>query len=327
MYRYRIVRKNELYHHGIDGMKWGVRNGPPYPLDQKTHNEVVRKGYVRDRDESRAKGVVKLSKRQGIAKAYNRIDRNWKEVINSSDLPEVINVADGLANGSLSHLKRLEENELTADDLASCNYGYGKPGTTSNCAKCSATLEMRFRGYDVSAGRCFMGTNNGYSSYWFDGATDYKEKGFDNYANRVDKVFGNNGRGCLDFRYPDNKGGHSMYAMYDKDRVFHILDGQNNREFSVQGSSRSDSVKRTLEQVRDYYGFDLDNSWNKVTRWDTASPNYSHMSEDSVLRVDYTNENMNQMQRRSDGKFGIPVNFTDGSKGFTNIQIDPIKYR
>lgn len=22
----------ELYHHGIKGMKWGVKNGPPYPL-------------------------------------------------------------------------------------------------------------------------------------------------------------------------------------------------------------------------------------------------------------------------------------------------------
>jgi hypothetical protein len=23
----------ELYHHGIKGQKWGVKNGPPYPLD------------------------------------------------------------------------------------------------------------------------------------------------------------------------------------------------------------------------------------------------------------------------------------------------------
>lgn len=25
---------NELYHHGIKGQKWGVKNGPPYPLDR-----------------------------------------------------------------------------------------------------------------------------------------------------------------------------------------------------------------------------------------------------------------------------------------------------
>lgn len=27
-------RHNYLVHHGIDGQKWGVRNGPPYPLSK-----------------------------------------------------------------------------------------------------------------------------------------------------------------------------------------------------------------------------------------------------------------------------------------------------
>jgi len=28
----RPLRPDELFHHGIDGQKWGVQNGPPYPL-------------------------------------------------------------------------------------------------------------------------------------------------------------------------------------------------------------------------------------------------------------------------------------------------------
>ena len=28
---------NELYHHGVKGQSWGVRNGPPYPLTQIRH--------------------------------------------------------------------------------------------------------------------------------------------------------------------------------------------------------------------------------------------------------------------------------------------------
>ena len=28
-----IRHKNDLMHHGIDGQKWGVKHGPPYPLD------------------------------------------------------------------------------------------------------------------------------------------------------------------------------------------------------------------------------------------------------------------------------------------------------
>lgn len=49
---YSQFQGNELYHHGILGMHWGVKNGPPYPLSAevnkavKKHNEQVRS--VRD---------------------------------------------------------------------------------------------------------------------------------------------------------------------------------------------------------------------------------------------------------------------------------------
>ena len=31
-YSFEFENENELYHHGIKGQKWGIRNGPPYPL-------------------------------------------------------------------------------------------------------------------------------------------------------------------------------------------------------------------------------------------------------------------------------------------------------
>lgn len=34
------MRMRKLYHHGVKGQKWGVRNGPPYPIDHK----VLQKG-------------------------------------------------------------------------------------------------------------------------------------------------------------------------------------------------------------------------------------------------------------------------------------------
>lgn len=37
------MAKSVLYHHGITGMKWGTRNGPPYPLGSSAMTSVQRK--------------------------------------------------------------------------------------------------------------------------------------------------------------------------------------------------------------------------------------------------------------------------------------------
>lgn len=34
---------DELYHHGIMGQKWGVKNGPPYPLSESDHSAAEKK--------------------------------------------------------------------------------------------------------------------------------------------------------------------------------------------------------------------------------------------------------------------------------------------
>lgn len=38
-----VTYRDELYHHGILGQRWGKRNGPPYPLDAKSHSSSERK--------------------------------------------------------------------------------------------------------------------------------------------------------------------------------------------------------------------------------------------------------------------------------------------
>lgn len=39
----RIKMESFLAHHGISGQKWGIQNGPPYPLDYSDHTSAEKK--------------------------------------------------------------------------------------------------------------------------------------------------------------------------------------------------------------------------------------------------------------------------------------------
>ena len=53
---------NYLAHHGILGMSWGHRNGPPYPLDAKDHSAKEKKmGWIKS---LKAKGEAKKKAKQ-----------------------------------------------------------------------------------------------------------------------------------------------------------------------------------------------------------------------------------------------------------------------
>ncbi len=58
---YKCTYSNEFYHHGINGQKWGERNGPPYPLAAGNHSAAENKaGWKNSLD-------------KGINKGYNKV--------------------------------------------------------------------------------------------------------------------------------------------------------------------------------------------------------------------------------------------------------------
>lgn len=82
------LETNYLSHHGIDGMKWGKRNGPPYPLSRVEHNKVVSKNKKsgatkRDPKTGRfVKGKVKKKKSDELTdKQKAKILKNPKKII------------------------------------------------------------------------------------------------------------------------------------------------------------------------------------------------------------------------------------------------------
>lgn len=64
---YNPYVRNELYHHGIRGQKWGKRNGPPYPLGAGDHSASEKKaGWRKSLDNDGKTDKVKKPKKQTI---------------------------------------------------------------------------------------------------------------------------------------------------------------------------------------------------------------------------------------------------------------------
>lgn len=49
-----LRNQNELRHYGVKGMKWGVRNGPPYPI-ARDENGAQKKTVAKDEERGRIK--------------------------------------------------------------------------------------------------------------------------------------------------------------------------------------------------------------------------------------------------------------------------------
>lgn len=60
----------DIYHHGIKGQKWGIKNGPPYPLGEDNHS----------REEKKANWKISLGKGETVT----------KRKIKKSDAPRII---------------------------------------------------------------------------------------------------------------------------------------------------------------------------------------------------------------------------------------------
>lgn len=76
-WRYELYAKmqyqNSLLHSGRLGMRWGVRNGPPYPLDKKQFSEAEKKAAGTSGNASESKSKRKQS--SGLQKGKNTFTR------------------------------------------------------------------------------------------------------------------------------------------------------------------------------------------------------------------------------------------------------------
>lgn len=115
-----------LVHHGVKGQRWGVQNGPPYPLTDEAKQDA---------------GYIKSGSKHGlIGDALNEIVTSiGRKKLGTKD--------------KKTGLYLREDNLAVEKDIKKVNplYKFFVPGTDSNCVPCTIALEARQRGYDVQA--------------------------------------------------------------------------------------------------------------------------------------------------------------------------------
>lgn len=293
----------ELFHHGIDKQRWGVRNGPPYPLNQKTHNRIV--------SGKQDKELKKYDKKKvGISHLGDQSHRRYRQVEDFENLERTfvrdgqtltrtfgsdsnnVNVASLIARSpdDDAAFRTLDRpgHRVTYEDVADVNirrryvgagaHNDGKydAGLSNNCAMCSAALFLRGMGYEVQAGAAAYGCKNTAGEYWFDGARTYKTKGAQALYQQL-QSFGNQGKGMLGVRHK-NGSGHSVYFQMEKQ-----ADGKLRPTiYDGQIAKKYDSISQFLRAEN----ADM-SQFCKVTRLDGATPNWKHLAEDSVIRYGF----------------------------------------
>lgn len=103
VYTSMYSRNAELYHHGILGMKWGERNGPPYPLDSNiSTGSRLKKMFSKDKGGEEVKNKEENKNKVANAKSLKKEEKKQlKESRRDTITSKAVKKAKGMTDEEL----------------------------------------------------------------------------------------------------------------------------------------------------------------------------------------------------------------------------------
>ena len=300
------MRDAAIYHHGIKGQRWGVRNGPPYPLDAATSarvkagakSEVGHVGVIEDA--ALAAGFLMAPLVANVFLfGFERLKKNRERRKTAERLRELSNPEPYKNERETEELDPetglyLKNREMSIDeDLERVNPSYGKDDYFStNCAMCTVAMDMRRRGYDVHASTMFdkPGNTDMYPimDSWYEGGSRkhikhdtpyaFDDEDFDPHTPKLKeyvsavmkemKSYGNGARGELIVCWNTDFGSsHSVFFTVEKNRPI-IYDTQTHEKYAT-----SHDIEEFLAMT----------NWSDIKRLDNLKPNVKNMKASGIF--------------------------------------------
>ena len=231
--------ENYLIHYGRLGQKWGVRNGPPYPLRDSVGKPITNSYYKSLMDSphsSQRVGVLPASLvaigttaaitllGKGVDVIKDKIQDKVYQIKDTESVIAELNIRkkyddfseipENPSNNANSYIK-----EINAGDI---NDKY----VSMNCVLCTTALALREKGYKVNAESMIVGIfPKEFYNETFSGSKygKIKAKNSVEFVDQLNKL-GDGAYGHLSVTWKEG-GAHSLFFKIDKGKL-RIYDGQ-----------------------------------------------------------------------------------------------------
>lgn len=300
-----FTTQNQILHHGIQGQKWGVRNGPPYPLNRGDWSKgssnspkpkikdsdllnqwvnVTKKGdkwiptalYYSDRKPTYSKGFSLDKMGSTNPELYKAID-NAKYI----PIPPIGIITTTAA--IIQDVKHRDEKDIVGS-------------LSNNCTKCSAVMALKMMGYDdtdMVAGRSIRGYMDEITFSWFNNSKiikakevkDYNPNKKYNYQEEdaeLEKLFSN-----FDTMKSGSVGMLGMSGFWNGHEI-NFYKASNNELYIIDAQSgnykKCSSGKEAYAYVnKEFMGYGLMPYGTNIIDLTEATPNWQNMAKSSVI--------------------------------------------